>query len=136
MRLAARMTLLLLAAAVGCGGSSTAPANNGGNTTVGNTPPPSDPGSTTSDLTVNNNFFDPSSTTVHVNSTVTWTWNACGGDGYGGQVCTSHGIVFDDGKASGAQTQGTWSRTFTTAGTYKYHCSTHGAAMSGTIVVQ
>jgi plastocyanin len=135
MRLAARMTLLLLAAAVGCGGSSTAPANNGGNTTVGNNPPPPPP-STTSDLTVNNNFFDPLSTTVHVNSTVTWTWNACGGDGYGGQVCTSHGIVFDDGKASGAQTQGTWSRSFATAGTYKYHCSIHGAAMSGTIVVQ
>jgi plastocyanin len=135
MRLAARMTLLLLVAAVGCGGSSTAPANNGG-TTVNNPPPPQNPGSTTSDLTVNNNYFDPLSTTVHVNSTVTWTWNACGGDGYGGQVCTPHGIVFDDGKASGAQTQGTWSRTFTSAGTYKYHCSTHGAAMSGTIIVQ
>ena len=135
MRLAARMTLLLLAAAVGCGGSSTAPTNNGGNTTVGNNPPPPAP-STTSDLTVNNNFFDPLSTTVHVNSTVTWTWNACGSDGYGGQVCTSHGIVFDDGKASAAQTQGTWSRSFATAGTYKYHCSIHGAAMSGTVVVQ
>ena len=135
MRLAARMTLLLIVAAVGCGGSSTSP-NYGGNTTTGNNPPPQTNPSTSSSLTVGNNFFDPSATTVPVNTKVTWTWDACGSDGYGGQSCTSHGIVFDDGASSGAQTQGTWTRTFTAAGTYKYHCSVHGAAMSGSIVVQ
>jgi plastocyanin len=133
MRLAARMALLFAITAAGCGGSSTAP--NSGGTPPGNNPPPS-PGSTSTNLTVGNNFFDPSATTISVNSKVTWTWDACGGDGYGGQTCTSHGIVFDDGANSGAQSQGTWSRTFTAAGTYKYHCSTHGAAMAGTIVVQ
>ena len=135
MRLAARMTLLLIVATVGCGGSSTSP-NYGGNTTTGNNPPPQTNPSTSSSLTVGNNFFDPSATTVPVNTKVTWTWDACGSDGYGGQSCTSHGIVFDDGASSGTQTQGTWSRTFTAAGTYKYHCSVHGAAMSGSIVVQ
>lgn len=134
MRLAARVTLLFCIAAAGCGGSSTAPSS-GGNNNTGNTPPPNSSGSTSS-ITVGNNFFDPTSTTVPVNTKITWTWDACGSDGYGGQTCTSHGIVFDDGASSGSQTQGTWNRTFTTAGTYKYHCSVHGAAMSGTVVVQ
>jgi plastocyanin len=135
MRLAARMTLLLLIAAAGCGGSSTAPGS-GGNTTGNNPPPQTNPGSTSTSITVGNNFFDPTSTTIPVNTKVNWTWNACGGDGYGGQTCTSHGIVFDDGTASGSQSEGSWSRTFTTAGTFKYHCSVHGSAMSGAIVVQ
>ena len=135
MRLAARMTLLLIVAAVGCGGSSTAPGS-GGNNTTGNNPPPPAPPSTSSSITVINNYFDPSVTTVPVSTKVTWTWDACGSDGYGGQSCTSHGIVFDDGTSSGNQTQGTWSRTFAAAGTYKYHCTVHGTAMSGTIVVQ
>ena len=135
MRLAARMTLLLIVAAAGCGGSSTSP-NSGGNTTTGNNPPPQTGPSTSSSITVGNNFFDPSATTVPVNTKVMWTWDACGSDGYGGQSCTSHGIVFDDGTSSGSQTQGSWSRTFTAAGTYKYHCSVHGAAMAGSVVVQ
>lgn len=136
MRLAARMTLLLsIAAAAGCGGSSTAPGT-GTNTTSGNTPPPTNNPSTSSSITVGNDFFDPSSTTIPAGTQVTWTWNACGSDGYGGQTCVSHSILFDDGAASGSQTQGTWARTFATAGTYKYHCAVHGAAMSGTIVVQ
>ena len=134
MRLAARMTLLLIVAAVGCGGASTDPGS-GGNTS-GNNPPPEGPPSTSSSITVSNNFFDPTATTVPVNTKVTWTWDACGSDGYGGQTCTSHSIVFDDGTSSGSQNQGTWSRTFAAAGTYKYHCAVHGAAMSGTIVVQ
>jgi plastocyanin len=136
MRLAARMTLLLIVAAVGCGGSASTDPGSGGNNNGGNNPPPPGPPSTSSSITVSNNFFDPSATTVPVSTKVTWTWDACGSDGYGGQSCTSHSIVFDDGTSSGAQTQGTWSRTFATAGTYKYHCAVHGAAMSGTVVVQ
>jgi plastocyanin len=134
MRLAARMTLLLLLTAAGCGGSSTAPGNN--NTSTGNNPPPNNPGSTSSTISVGNNFFDPSSTTIPVNTKVTWNWNTCGGDGYGGQTCVTHSIAFDDGTSSAAQSEGSWTRTFATAGTYKYHCTVHGSAMSGTIVVQ
>lgn len=133
MRLAARLTVLLLIAAAGCGGSSTAPSSGGNNTQ----PPPANPGGSSNNaITVGNNFFDPSSTTIPVGTKVTWTWNTCGGDGYGGQTCVQHGILFDDGAASGAQSEGTWSRTFATAGTYKYHCTVHGSAMAGTIVVQ
>jgi plastocyanin len=136
MRLAARVSIAFLIVAAGCGGSSTAPSSGSNNNTGGNNPPPPTDPSTSSSITVSNNFFDPSSTTVPVNTKVTWTWNACTGDGYGGQSCTSHSIAFDDGATAAAQTEGTWSRTFTAAGTYKYRCTIHGAAMSGTIVVQ
>lgn len=132
MRLAARTALLLLMAAAGCGGSSTAPSNNNNN----NPPPNNNPPANTTSISVGNNFFDPAATTVPVGSKITWTWNTCGGDGYGGQTCVAHNILFDDGAASGSKSDGTWSRTFATAGTYKYHCSVHGASMSGTIVIQ
>jgi plastocyanin len=135
MRHAARLSLLLLLAA-GCGGSSTAPGGNNNNSGGNNPPPQNNPGTTSNTITVSNNYFDPTSTTVSLNTTVKWTWNSCTGDGYGGQTCAAHNILFDDGMASGSLSDGTWSRTFTTAGTYKYHCSVHGSAMSGTIVVQ
>ena len=137
MRSATRMTLIMMIAAVGCGGASTAPGSGGNINTGNNNPPPQNgQGSTSNAITVDNNYFDPMSTTVPVGTKVTWTWNACGSDGYGGQTCVSHGIVFDDGAQAAAQTQGTWTRTFSTAGTYNYHCSVHGASMSGTITVQ
>jgi plastocyanin len=136
MRHAARLTLLLLLAAAGCGGSSTAPSNNNNNSGGNNPPPQTNPGSTSNAVSVTNNYFDPTTTTVAANTRVTWTWNSCAGDGYGGQTCASHDILFDDGTTSGSQSGGTWSRTFTTAGTYKYHCSVHGSSMAGTIVVQ
>lgn len=134
MRLAARISILLLVAAAGCGGSSTAPSTGGNNNN--NNPPPNNPNSTSSSITVGNDFFDPSSTTVPVGTKVTWTWNSCSSDGYGGTTCVAHAILFDDGTASGTQSDGSWTRTFSTAGTYKYHCTIHGAAMAGTITVQ
>jgi plastocyanin len=90
-------------------------------------------------VTVVNNAFTPANLSVTSGSTVTWTWNTCsGGDGYGtGQSCVSHDIVFDgDGTTSGTKSQGSFQRKFTTAATYAYHCSIHGAAMSGQVVVQ
>jgi plastocyanin len=135
MRHAAQIALFLLLAAAGCGGSSTAPGNNNNNNT-GTPPPQNNPPSTSSDISVTNDYFDPVSTTVAVGTKVTWTWNTCSSDGYGGQTCVSHSILFDDGANAPTQQQGSWSRTFTAAGTYKYHCTIHGAAMSGTVVVQ
>ena len=70
-------------------------------------------------------------------TTVQWAWNSCSGGGvYGGQTCVTHDIVFDDGATSGGKSQGTYSRAFASAGTYPYHCSIHGTAMSGSIIVQ
>jgi plastocyanin len=108
----------------GCGGGSTSPSQNVNNTT----PPPGG-------IAVTNNAFTPASQTVTVGSAVQWAWDSCTGDPYNGQTCVSHNIVFDDGVSSGVQDHGTYSRTFTAAGTYPYHCAIHGVAMSGSITV-
>ncbi|HEX5436371.1 MAG TPA: plastocyanin/azurin family copper-binding protein [Gemmatimonadaceae bacterium] len=121
-RVALIICLIALPGLAACGGSSTAPGgnNNGGQTgTSGN--------STSNAISVGNDFYSPSSTTVAVGTTVTWTWNSSGED---------HSVTFDDGADSGIKTSGTYTRTFSTAGTYPYHCLVHGAAMSGTVVVQ
>jgi plastocyanin len=83
------------------------------------------------DVTVQDNAFNPSSNTVAVGETVTWTW--AGGN--------SHNVTWDSGSpaASPTQSSGTYQRTFTQAGTYSYHCSIHGspgAGMHGTVTVQ
>jgi hypothetical protein len=71
----------------------------------------------------------------------TWQWNSCSDNGggygrYGG--CVTHNVTFDDGSniASPVQDSGSSNRTFSAAGTYKYHCVIHGSAMSGMVVVQ
>ena len=114
-----------------CGGAGY--GSNGGSTT--------DPGTTSqlgpNDVDIVNTSFSPSVRTVAAGSTVTWHWDDCSNNGYG-STCVTHNVTFDDGSgvASSSQSSGTFSRTFATAGTFKYHCTIHGAAMSGTIVVQ
>jgi plastocyanin len=112
----------------------------------GGTEPPPPPvntgggggGGTGVTVTVSNNAFSPSQTTVAPGTVVTWRWDSCTGDVYGGQVCTLHSVTFDDGGPSAsARNDGSFARTFSTAGTYTYYCSSHGrAAMSGSVTVQ
>lgn len=85
-------------------------------------------GGTSNAVTVGNNFFSPANMSVATGATVTWTWAM--GD-------TLHQIAFTDGAAGSAkQSSGSFQRTFSTAGTYNYFCTVHGAAvMSGTITV-
>ena len=129
------VALVLLAASCGGGGGGgpTSPPPSGGTGGTGGTG-----GSTSTDITVTNNAFTPGSTTVPAGTTMTWTWNSCTGDGYGGQLCTDHSVVFDDAgrTGSGVQSTGTFTSRFAAAGTYNYHCSIHGTAMHGTITVQ
>jgi plastocyanin len=118
----------LVAAACGGGGGSTAPRTP-------TPPPPTGPGN----VTVINNSFTPAASTVPVGSTVTWTWDSCsGGDPYGyGQTCVSHSVVWDDdGSSSGLKSEGSYQKAFPAAGRYSYHCSIHGAAMTGAVTVQ
>ena len=101
---------------------------------------PSAPASS-STVSVENNSFTPASVTVAVGGTVTWKWDTCtaGYDPYGGSTstCVDHSVVWDaGGTPSPTQSQGTFQRTFTAAGTYSYHCAVHGTAMSGKVVVQ
>lgn len=95
-----------------------------------NTPPPS------GGISVTNNSFSPGSKSIAVGATVNWSWNSCTGDPYGTSTCVEHSVTFDDGITSPLQDQGTFNRTFAAAGTYNYHCSVHGTAMSGSITVQ
>jgi plastocyanin len=99
-------------------------------------PPPPPPSGDA--VTVGNNQFAPADLTVSAGRTVTWTWDSCtGGDGYGnGQSCVSHNVTFDQGASSSTKSSGTFFRAFPAAGTYPYHCTIHGASMSGRVVVQ
>ena len=74
-------------------------------------------------------YYSPTTITVviGVNNTVTWTNNDD----------ATHTVTADDGSFdSGFLNQGqTWSYTFTTPGTYAYHCSIH-PWMKGTVIVE
>lgn len=70
--------------------------------------------------------FDPSSITVKVGTSLTWT-----NTGAATHTVTADDASFDSGNlASGA----TFSQTFAKAGTFTYHCKIH-ASMKGTVVV-
>lgn len=86
-----------------------------------------------------------STTTIRAGDTVQWnfvtssyhsaTSGTCtsGGDPYGGgyETCT-----FDGNFDSGVQlSPATYSKRFTTTGTYPYYCSVHGGMMTGLVIV-
>ena len=80
-------------------------------------------------MTVADNSFTPSTTTIARTGTVTWTW---AGGGYG----ASHNVTFSD-EDSGDKTDGTWTKSFPTAGTFTYRCLNHQAqGMTGSVIVQ
>ena len=130
MRIARVLVLpLVLAVAPACGGGG---GDDGGSGGSGGTPTaPSGGGtsttpSTSSEIRVADNSFSPSATTVAAGTAVTWTWAGA----------SPHDVTFDDGQKSGTQVTGTYQRTFAAAGTFPYHCSVHGASMSGTVTVR
>lgn len=104
--------LLAVVLLAGCGGDSTSP------------PPPGT-------VNVTNNAFTPSTITVDAGDNVTWHW-ASGG--------APHNVTFAVGPAGAPAnipntTTGDVVRNFTTAGSFAYNCTIHGAAMSGTVTV-
>src|SRR6185503_8548091 len=131
--------VLAAAALSACGGGSDSygngPTNPGGTTNPGG----GTSGVATNTVVIAEQAFNPGVVNVTPGTTVTWEWKACTDDGYGGYGgCVSHNVTFDDGSniASSTQSTGTFSRTFNTAGTYKYHCVVHGAGMSGQVTVK
>jgi plastocyanin len=128
----------------GCGGagaaSNSTPTGPTGGTppTGGGTPPTTNPNV----VSIADQAFTPSTLTVPAGTTVTWQWPACDdtGSGYGGYGgCVTHNVTFDDGSnvASAIQSTGSFSRSFSTVGTFKYHCAVHGASVvSGSITVK
>lgn len=99
------------------GGSSSAYGsnNNGGN-------PPSS-GNT---ISIYNMLFGTASLTVKAGTTVTWS----NGDNM------THTVTADDGSFTSGDIKygGTYSHTFSTTGTFPYHCTYH-SGMTATIVV-
>lgn len=132
------LTAVTVAVLAGCSGNSPAAPDGGGGPTGGDNggPPPS-----AAAVTVGNDFFksgqdgttNPAVTTVAVGGTVTWTWTGTGSTSHsvqsqGSPGFTSSAILTGDGSS--------YQATFAVAGTYRYDCAVHGAAMSGTIVVR
>lgn len=76
-----------------------------------------------------NGSMNPAVDTITAGTTVTWTWTGT----------LPHGVR-STGTPSFTSSEthtgsGTYVATFSTPGTYKYDCSVHGGAMTGTIVV-
>lgn len=125
-----RLMILPVAALIACGGggsSTTGPGTTGGTNTGGT-------GGTvavaTNAVAMKDLAFNPSAIKVASGATVTWT----NSDGVG------HNVTFDGGAvpASGTIAAGDAKALTmpTAAGTYPYHCTIHGTAMSGTVQVQ
>lgn len=76
-------------------------------------------------VTLRNNQFSPAYLIVAAGTEVTWMF---------ADSPIPHDVSFDDGIGSAQLTSGTWSRTFTKPGTYRYHCFVHDG-MSGTVAV-
>jgi plastocyanin len=71
--------------------------------------------------------FSPGTITVPVNTTITWKNN----DNMAHTV-TADDNSFDSGNIGAGSS---FSRTFSVAGTYNYHCTLH-AGMNGKVIVQ
>ena len=87
------------------------------------TPPPA-----SNAVSIVNMSFSPATLTVKAGTTVTWTNN----DNMDHTV-TADDASFDSGNM--AMMGGKYSKVFSTAGTYTYHCTIH-PTMKGTIVVK
>ena len=131
--------MIVLAACGGStgGGSTPTPAGNTPTTApAGNTPTatatPSGPAMAVSITTSGTFAFSPATITIKVGTTVTWT-NTTGAPH---TVTSDDGTTFDSGLNTPiAANGGTFSFTFTKAGTFAYHCQIH-PFMKATVIVQ
>jgi plastocyanin len=90
-----------------------------------NTPPPA---VSTNEIQVYNMKFSPATLTVKIGTTVKWKNE----DSYAHTATANDNTTFDTGNIAGGATA---SYTTTTAGSFAYHCTIHGLAMAGTLVV-
>ena len=79
-------------------------------------------------VTISNFAFSPAQLNINTGDTVTWTNK----DGVNHPIVSDTANIFNSGNLD---PNATFSYTFTTAGTYKYHCSIH-PSMTGTITVK
>jgi hypothetical protein len=81
----------------------------------------------TSAVTIQNFAYSPTPVTIRVGDAVTWT----------NRDLAQHSAFFNDGFKTAILSQGqSASLVFSSAGTFNYICGVHGAAMSGSVIVQ
>ena len=119
--IAIALVMILALGLVACGAKQPAAS-----TTEPGAQPTSAPAGTAAEVKISNFAFDPSSLTVKVGTTVTWT-----NQDSAPHTITSDAGDWDSGQLSNGQS---FSHTFDQAGTFAYHCSVH-PSMTGTIVV-
>jgi plastocyanin len=105
----AALAALVLVLATGCGGG-----NDGADAAT-------EPGT----VVVKNLRYSPKTITIDAGDAVTWEFDD-------GRI--PHDVK-GDGFKSPTRSKGSWSHTFSTAGTYDYHCSLH-PYMKGTVEVR
>ena len=110
------LTLVAVAACSGSGGSA-APS-------AATSQAPAAPAGGATAVSIKDFAFNPATTTVAAGSKVTWTNNDT----------TAHTVTFDDGDSGKLAPGATFDQTFTTAGTFDYHCTIH-SQMKGTVTV-
>lgn len=71
-------------------------------------------------------YFEPQTLTVPAGTTVTWVNE----DG------SNHIVQFGGDSGPRMRHHATYTKTFSQPGSYAYQCAIHGAAMTGTVVVQ
>jgi plastocyanin len=128
MKVLRNLTIAMLVAAASCGGDASTGVTTpptGGNQNPGTPSGGTDTPVATNQVGVSDNVFSPVSIVVTAGTTVTWTWAA---------GVAAHNVTFGDGTNSGDKSTGTFSRTFSTAGTFNYSCTLH-AGMNGTVKV-
>ncbi len=84
----------------------------------------------TDKVSINDFAFSPQAITVSAGTTVTWT----------NKDSAEHTVTSDDASSDGPNSQqlaqgASYTFTFATAGTYKYHCANH-PNMTGTVIVK
>lgn len=116
--------LILFLIVIGINGCSKGSSYLAGGTNSGGTPAAT-PGA--NEVWMKNTAFNPVTKTVAAGTTITWT----------NKDATDHDVTSNTGLFTSASLGqgGTFSFTFSTAGTYNYHCTFH-AGMNGTIIVQ
>jgi plastocyanin len=125
----------LVVASVAACSSTTSPTPTG--TSGGTSGTTGDAAAAANTVTVGgtSNTFSPSTLSIKVGDTVTWTWAGGAHTVTSGTGCTSDGMFGTDGIQSAVGS--TFTHTFATAGTFAYFCVPHCASgMKGSIVVQ
>ncbi len=111
MKIAMVFPIAILGVILALGSCSSAPTSGTGNA-----------------VNIQNFAFSPATITVSAGTTVTWT----------NLDSTTHKIVSDSGSeldSPNMDNGGVYTHTFSTAGTYAYHCGIH-TYMKGTVIVQ